>query len=151
LLWDPTQDAGKLRAEFCGGYYGPASGDVMAFLRLMDDFGRQIKVHVPMNGWRPQEITPPEFVAQGLALLNKAHGSTEDPVIRNRVEKLLVPLWHMQLSWPEKYALSMEDAPALLARFKQALKVNRITFSSEGGSSAGLLAEYDKRYSAKTP
>jgi IMP dehydrogenase len=39
---------------------------------------------------------------------------------KHRVEKLLVPLWHMQLSWPDKYALRAQDAPALLARFKKA-------------------------------
>jgi hypothetical protein len=151
LLWDPTQDPMKLRSEFCEGYYGAAAADAMAFLAQMDEFGRQIKAHIPMNGWRPQEITPPEFVAKGLSMLDSAYGKTEDTTVRNRLEKLLVPLWHMQLSWPEKYALRVEDAPALLARFKKALETNRITFSSEGGGSAGLLAEYDKRYKAKTP
>jgi hypothetical protein len=67
------------------------------------------------------------------------------------VEKLLVPLWHLQLSWPDRFGLRAEDAPALLARFKQAVETNRITFSSEGGASSGLLAEYDKRYGVKVP
>ncbi len=151
LLWDPAQDPMRLRSEFCEGYYGPASGDVMAFLSLMDGFGREIKAHIPMNGWRPNEITPPDFVAKGLVILDRAYGRTEDPVLRNRLEKLLVPLWHLQLSWPDRYALRAEDAPALLARFKKALEVNRFTFSSEGGASAGLLAEYDKRYGVKNP
>ena len=151
LLWDPASDPMKLRSEFCEGYYGPASTDALAFLSLMDEFGKGIAVHIPMNGWRPQEITPPDFVAKALAILHRAHGATEDPAIRNRVEKLLVPLWHMQLSWPDLYNLRPEDAPALLARFKKALETNRITFSSEGGPSAGLLAEYDKRYGTKSP
>ena len=149
LLWDPAQDPMKLRSEFCEGYYGPASGDVMAFLSLMDEFGKETKAHIPMNGWRPQEITPPDFVAKGLVILNRACGRAEQPVLHNRVEKLLVPLWHMQLSWPDNYGLRAEDAPALLARFKKALEINRITFSSEGGGSAGLLAEYDKKYGGK--
>ena len=151
LLWDPTQDAMRLRSEFCAGYYGSVSGEVMAFLSLMDEWGREIKAHIPMNGWRPQEITPADFVAKGLVILNRAWARTDAPVLRNRVEKLLVPLWHLQLSWPDRYRLRPEDAPALLARFKQALETNRITFSSEGGPSAGLLAEYDKRYRVKTP
>ncbi|HEY9172778.1 MAG TPA: DUF4838 domain-containing protein [Verrucomicrobiae bacterium] len=149
LLWDPTQDPMKLRAEFCTGYYGPAANDALEFLALMDAWGKEIKAHIPMNGWRPQEITPPEFVAKGLAILNRACDRTEDTAIRNRLEKLLVPLWHMQLSWPEQYGLRMEDAPALLARFRKALETNRITASSEGGPSAGLVAEYEKRYGAK--
>jgi len=121
----------------------------MAFLALMDEWGRGIQAHIPMNGWRPHEITPADFVANGLVLLNRACGKPQEPAFRNRLEKLLVPLWHMQLSWPEKYGLRPEDAPALLARFKTALANNRITFSSEGGSSVGLLAEYDKKYGAK--
>ncbi len=149
LLWDPAQDPMRLRSEFCQGYYGPVSGDVMTFLSLMDDFGKGIQAHIPMNGWRPQEITPADFVAKGLSILNRAYDRTKDRVIRNRIEKLLVPLWHLQLSWPDQYGLNAQDAPALLARFKQALETNRITFSSEGGASAGLLAEYDKRYGVK--
>jgi len=140
-----------LRSEFCESCYGPVSGEVMAFLSLMDEFGKEIKAHIPMNGWRPQEITPPDFIAKGLVILNRACGRTEEPVVRNRVEKLLVPLWQLQLSWPDQYALRAEDAPALLARFKKALETSRITFSSEGGPSARLLAEYDKRYGVKTP
>lgn len=151
MLWDPAQDAMKVREDFCRGYYGPAAEDAMAFLALMDEFGKGITAHVPMNGWRPNEITPPEFVARGLAILGRAHGRAQDPAVRNRVEKLLVPLWHLQLSWPERYGLKLEDAPALLARFKRAVEANRITFSSEGGPTAGLLAHYDKRYGAKSP
>lgn len=149
MLWDPTQDPMKIRSEFCEGYYGPAAGDVMAFLALMDRFGREVKVHIPMNGWHPQEITPPDFVAKGLVILHGAYGRTEDPAVRNRLEKLLVPLWHMQLSFPDKYGLPVEDAPALLARFKKALETNRITHWSEGGASAGMLAEYDRLYGKK--
>ncbi len=90
-------------------------------------------------------------VAKGLAILNQACDRAEEPVLRHRVEKLLVPLWHLQLSWPDRYALRTEDAPALLARFRQALETNRITFSSQGGPSTALLAEYEKRYGMKTP
>ncbi len=151
LLWDPTQDAMRVRSEFCQGYYGPVADDAMAFLSLMDEWGKQIQVHIPMNGWRPNEITPPEFVARGLAILDRAWGRTEDPAIRNRVEKLMVPLWHMQLSWPERYGLKLEDGAALLGRFRKAIEVNRITASSEGGPSAGLLAAYEQRYGAKKP
>ena len=63
----------------------------------------------------PAAGSSPDFVAKGPVLLNRAHGRTEDPVLRNRVEKLLVPLWHLQLTWPDQYALRAEDAPTLLA------------------------------------
>lgn len=149
MLWDPAQDPMKLRAEFCEGYYGPAAGDVLAFLALMDGFGKAVQAHIPMNGWRPNEVTPPDFVARGLALLEGAFARTEDPALRGRLEKLLVPLWHMQLSWPESYGLSAEAAPALLARFKKAVEANRITHSNEWHVIGGLLAEYEKRYGKK--
>jgi hypothetical protein len=36
LLWNPSLDAAKLREEFIKGYYGPAAGNVSAFLAFLD-------------------------------------------------------------------------------------------------------------------
>ncbi len=36
LLWDPSRDPKALRREFVEGYYGPASGDISAYLEMMD-------------------------------------------------------------------------------------------------------------------
>jgi hypothetical protein len=37
LLWDPTRDGAKLTNEFIEGYYGPAAGEIKAYLKVTHD------------------------------------------------------------------------------------------------------------------
>ncbi len=147
LMWDPTLDPMSIREDFCKGYYGPAAKEALAFLALMDDFGKNTKFHIPMNGWKPEEVTPPDFVARGLAILNKAYKKAGDDVIRNRVDKLLLPLWYMQLSWPDRYGLSNAEGRALTARVKGVMEKNAIDTISEGPPNA---ADFIRRMEAAT-
>ncbi len=147
LLWDPTQDPMVIRSEFCEGYYGPAKDDVMEFLGSMDAWAAALDQHIPMNGWDPPAITPPEWVVQGLATLDRAYGRTEDPVTRNRIEKLMLPLWVMQLRWPDRYGLARDDGLPLIARTRTLVERNNIRSSSEWnhdmpGFLAGLEAQF---------
>lgn len=147
LLWDPTQDPMVIRSEFCEGYYGPAKGDVMEFLASMDAWAAALDQHIPMNGWDPPSITPPEWVAQGLVTLDRVFGRTTDPVIRNRIEKLMLPLWVMQLRWPDRYGLAREDGLPLIARMRSLVERNNIRSPSEWnhdmpGFLAGLEAQF---------
>lgn len=135
LMWDPSQDPMVLRHEFCRGYYQAAFPDVLAFLALMDQWGASSPHHIPMNGWNPPDVTPPDVVAEGLKILRRAYGSTDDAIIRNRIEKLLLPFWAMQLSWPEKYGLTKEQGKALLPRVRAMMTRNAMTTVSEGGPS----------------
>lgn len=134
LLWDPSRDPMKIRKEFCDGYYGSASNDVMEFLALMDKLGENPNVHAYGN-WNPCDTVTPEFVAQGLTILNRARAGVKDKKIANHIDKLLMPLWYMQLSWSDKYGLSSSDAPALLGRFEQVASVNKITSINESPQS----------------
>ena len=132
LMWDPTLDPITVRTDFCRGYYGPAADDALEFLGLMDSSARAMTKHIPMNGWKPPDVTTAEFVSNGLSILNRALAKAPDDVIRNRVEKLLLPLWFVQLSWPDLYGLSKEDGRTVLARFRNVAKANSITTISEG-------------------
>jgi len=136
LMWDPTQDPMAIRADFCDGYYGPAKDDVMEFLASMDRLAVATRKHIPTNGWNPPDVTPPEFVAQGLAVLGRALAKAGDEVHRNRIEKLMVPLWYVQLAWPDQYGLSKEDGRVVLTRFEAAIRANGITTISEGPPNA---------------
>jgi len=136
LMWDPTLDPMKIRQDFCEGYYGPASKDALEFLASMDSFGRSIKQHIPMNGWNPPDVTTPEFVSASMATLNRAFSNAKTEVYRNRIEKLLLPFWYVQLSWPDKYGVSKEECRAITARVKSVMKVNNITTISEGPPNA---------------
>lgn len=146
LVWDPSQDPMKLRKEFCKGYYGPASADALRYLELMDAWGKATKFHIPMNGWRPEEVTPPEFVVSGLAVLNKGFQKVRGKVYANRIEKLMLPLWYMQLNWPDRYALG-DQGKALTARARKLMAVCNITTISEGPANAeGWLQSLEAKY-----
>jgi hypothetical protein len=136
LVWDPSQDPMKLRREFCKGYYGPAADKALEFLAMMDEWARTMKFHIPMNGWRPEEVTPPEVVASALATLNQAYDKAGKDEYRNRVEKLLLPFWYMQLSWPDRYGLAKKDGAKVVARAKAVMERNDITTISEGPANA---------------
>jgi hypothetical protein len=149
LMWDPTQDPMRLRADFCRGYFGSASDDALAFLALMDRLSETNGQHRPMNGWHPPEVATAAFVAESVALLEKAVARATDPVVRNRVEKLMLPLWFVQLAWPESYGVSSESGRAILGRFKRVLQANKIHTISEGGpNAAGFVAAMEAKYGA---
>lgn len=146
MAWDPKQDPTKLRREFCKGYYGPAAKDVLQFLEKTDEWGRATKFHIPMNGWRPEEITPPEFVSSGLKILNGAFEKVKGTVCASRVEKLLLPLWYMQLNWPDRYVLG-DQGKALTARARKLIQAENITTISEGPANAeGWLQSLEAKY-----
>jgi Domain of unknown function (DUF4838)/Glycosyl hydrolase family 67 N-terminus len=136
LLWDPSQDPMVLRTEFCQGYYGPAASEVLEFLALMDRLAETTKLHIPTNGWNPPDIATRDFVASALAVLDRALVKCGDPVHSNRIDRLMLPLWYVQLGWPDQYGVSNEEGRALLARFANVLRANGITTISEGPPNA---------------
>jgi hypothetical protein len=149
LLWDPSQDPMALRTEFCQGYYGPAADEALGFLALMDRLAETTQQHIPTNGWNPPDVTPPGFVAESLALLSRALAKAGDPVCRNRVEKLMLPLWYVQLGWPDQYGVSKEEGRAALARFESVVKANGIATISEGPPNAdAAIAQFHAVFDA---
>ncbi|MBI5852812.1 MAG: DUF4838 domain-containing protein [Planctomycetes bacterium] len=147
LLWDPSRDPLAIRQDFCAGYYGPAADDVLEFLAAMDRWAVAMPQHIPMNGWDPAAVTPPDFVTAGLDTLGRALEKASDPGHRNRVEKLMLPLWYLRLQWPDRYGLSKSDGAALLARFRRVVEANAITTISEGPpNAAGFLAQMQAQF-----
>ncbi|HZZ44383.1 MAG TPA: DUF4838 domain-containing protein [Tepidisphaeraceae bacterium] len=134
LLWNPSQDPLQIRNDFCQGYYGPASPDVLDFLHLEDELSADPSLHA-FGAWDPQTTVPPAFLTQSLTILNRALARAPDPTIHNRIEKLLLPFWYMQLTYPAKYNFSPKDAPALLQQTQQVLTTNHITHIREGPES----------------
>jgi len=136
-----------LREEFCRGYYGPAADDALAFLALMDKLAETNGQHRPMNGWHPPEIATAAFVKEGVAILNAALERSSDSVTRNRVEKLMLPLWFVQLAWPESYGVSADTARELLGKFKRVVAANKIATMSEGAPNvAAFIAALERKY-----
>ncbi len=139
LMWDPSQDPMEIRRDFCEGFYGPVSDEVLEFLANLDAFGRATPAHIPMNGWNPPDVTGPDFVNQQLEVLDRAHAKTDDPVYRNRVEKLMLAYWFVQLAWPDVYGISKEHGREITVRFKAVVERNGITTISEGPPNAAAF------------
>jgi len=151
LMWDPAQDPMAIRSDFCKGYYGRAKGEVWDFLALMDRWAASITRHIPTNGWNPPDVTPREVVDEAMGLLDRAYAKTDDPVIRNRVEKLMVPFWYVRLSWPDAYGVSKEDCAAILQRFKRVCEANSIGPVAEWGPpTADWVKQMEATYPPKS-
>ena len=147
LMWDPTRDPMQIRRDFCAGYYGNAADDVLAFLDQMDRWGASTPHHIPMNGWHPPDVTQPEIVAAAVETLGRAFDAAGDDLHRNRVEKLLLPFWYLQLSWPERYGITRESGARLVPRVKRVIEANGITTISEGPpNAAAFLAGVSARF-----
>jgi hypothetical protein len=149
LMWDPRTDPMEIRADFCRGYYGRASTEVMEFLQLMDKVAQDPGVH-GFGAWDPQGTVSPQFVGDSLKILERAKIASDTPIVRNRVGKLMLPYWYMKLTFPAKYGLSDADGAALLRQARQVIDANRITHIREGeANAASWLAEMDARYAPK--
>ena len=142
LLWDPKRHPMEIRREFCRGYYGPAADDVLQFLALMDKLSDDRSKHA-FGAWDPKDTVPPSFVAEGLQVLNRAKSRTDDAQIVNRIEKLMLPLWYMQLTYPDIY--SLKDTPNLLRDFERVVNANSISFVCESRSMQDWLAEMKRK------
>jgi len=139
-----------LREEFCRGYYGPAADDVLGFLASMDRLAVAIDRHIPTNGWNPPDVTPASFVSEGLVILSQARAKAADAVIENRIDRLMLPLWYMQLGWPEQYGVSKEQGREVLARFESVIKANGITTIAEGPPNAdATIARFHSVFDAQ--
>jgi len=145
LLWDPKRHPKEIRLEFCQGYYGPAADDVLQFLALMDKLSDDRSKHA-FGAWDPKDTVPPSLVADGLEVLNRARSRTDDAQIVNRIEKLMLPLWYMELTYPEVYGLDAETAPKLIKSFEAVVKANGITYVNEGRQMQDWLAEMRRRF-----
>jgi len=99
------------------------------------------------GAWDPQNTVTPEFVATGLGILGRARARAETPEIANRVAKLLLPLWYMQLTYPDRYALNPADGAALVLEFRGVVEANHITRIREGDEDIGVwLGGMEARY-----
>ena len=146
LMWDPGRDPGAIRLEFCRGYYGRAAGQVLEYLARLDAEARDPGRHA-FAAWDPADTTSPELVAKGLEILTRARARAESPQVAQRVGRLLVPLWYMQLSYPERYGLAREDAPGVLADLAAVARASGITHVCEGAPNmAEWLARMEARY-----
>jgi hypothetical protein len=146
LMWDPDQDPAALREDFCRGYYGSAAAGGLRFLALMDELGRDPGRHA-FGAWDPSTSIPPEFIAEALPMLHRARAEADTPLSAARVNRLLLPLWTMQLTWPTRYGLRPADAAQVVADVQAVVQQHGITHVAEGAAgAAGWLAGLQARH-----
>jgi|GEM_PF-577187 len=145
LMWEPGQDAERVIQDFCRGYYGAAGQDVLEYLALLKEAAANPGLHA-FGAWDPASTVPAELVRDGRKILARGLDHALDQAVRQRVERLLLPLWYMQLTYPDRYGLAAADAPQLVAEFAQMAQRDQITYINEGKTMAVWLAEMKSRY-----
>jgi hypothetical protein len=147
IMWDPTRNTDMLRLEFCRGAYGRAAGQVVDFLRLMDALAQRPEVHA-FGAWDPVPTIPPEFVSTGLRLLARARAGAGSREAADRVAKLMLPLWYLQITSPEHFGTTPEQVGDILMEFRSVAATCGATFINEGKTMPVWLAEMEARYGA---
>ncbi len=148
LMWDPNRDPEMIRVEFCNGYYGAAANDVLSYLALADEAAKDANVHA-FGSWDPKDTVSPQFVAEAIKILTRARTRANSEEVANRITRLFLPLWYMQLSDPDRYGLNPADAAQMLMEFRTAVEKNHVTHICEGGENvAAWLAAMEARYGA---
>lgn len=148
LMWDPSRDPMEIRREFCTGYYGAAAVDVSAYLRLLDDAAEDPDVHA-FGAWDPKGTASPAMVAKGLRILERARRRTLTLEQRGRVDRLFLPLWYVQLTYPDVYGVSPDEAPVVVREFRRIVEMNKITRIREGGDIQPWLAGMETKFAPK--
>ncbi|MHB1455987.1 MAG: DUF4838 domain-containing protein [Armatimonadota bacterium] len=148
LMWDPASDPKTITREFCRGYYGAASVDVLAYIALMDKSAARPDVHA-FAAWDPKDTATREYVANGLKLIERARKRTLTKAEINRVDRLFLPFWFMMLTYPDMYGLDLTKAADIVKEFRRIAGVSKITRIREGADIEPWLKEMEARYPTK--
>ncbi len=148
LMWDPSLDPAVLRQEFCKGYYGAAAADVLSYLELLDRAAERPDSHA-FAAWDPKATVPDTLVADALKILGEARARRLTKAQAGRVDRIFLPLWYMQLTYPETYGLTAEKAPALVKEFRRVVESSKVTHINEGRDIASWLTEMDSKFAPK--
>lgn len=150
LMWDPALAPEDIVTEFCEGYYGPAAAAVIAYLARLDRAAQDPDVHA-FGAWDPRQTASPELVGDGLLLIDQAYAAAQDAPYRERVERLYLPLWYMQLAFGETYGLDPLAAGDLVARFARIAQRDGATHINEGRAMDDWINEMRGRYAEAAP
>jgi hypothetical protein len=145
LLWNPRLDERKLIDEFLHGYYGPAAGELQAYLETLRNAAGKSKSPMVCCGPQTQDFLTLEVLAEAGRHLDKAErAAAADPAILRRVWAARLPLlatfildWNNlraqaqagKLAWP-----AGESPQAAQAEFIKIAREQGVTNFAEGRS-----------------
>ncbi len=152
LLWNPNQDDRKLMQEFLEGYYGPAAGEVGAYLNGIHDSVEKSGYYLaclPGNDPAPSFL-PVEVLAAGWKHLITAEKAAEgQEAIINRVRVAQLPVLYALLrDWKTHRARAEQlkadwpfdtEPQVVYDRFIQVAKANQVTAICEWQGGFGLM------------
>ncbi|MBP6964516.1 MAG: DUF4838 domain-containing protein [Armatimonadetes bacterium] len=145
LMWDPSRSPGVIRREFCNGYYGAAAGDVLRYVMLLDRAALDPGRHA-FGAWDPKTTFADAWLVEGLKILEKARSRKLTAEQAQRVDRLFLPLWYLQLTYPDAYGFDTAKAPALVQEFKRIAQASKITHINEGALVDQWLAGMESKY-----
>ncbi len=147
LMWDPGRDPAAIKREFCEGYYGGAAGDVLRYVALLDKASAEER-HA-FAAWDPKTSFADTWLKEGLRIIAEARSRKLSPEETPRVERLFLPLWYLQLTYPEAYGFDTAKAPALVKEFRRIVQESKITHINEGALVDQWLTGMESKYPEK--
>lgn len=92
LLWDPSQDPGRLIREFADGYYGLAGKEIVAYLDVMHNAVEVSGDWLDLSSPPDAQFLSFETLAAGWVHLRAAEAAVkDDPVLLSRVQVAQLP------------------------------------------------------------
>jgi hypothetical protein len=148
LLWDPTQDAKALVAEFCRHYYGPAAGPLVAqYIDLMHAKVAASKDVISEKFQVDLKMYDLDFITRADALFAQAEAAVAgDAALLAHVREARLPVDYVILVRRAEYAAAAAaagspwkpDTEARLERFRTTLKAVKATQYYQGGGLKAL-------------
>ena len=146
LLWDPSQDLYRLVEDFCRHYYGPASGKVLEFEQLLDEY--RIRYQQAHLEGKKIWLLDDQFNEKATEIIDATLELADSPETIARVNKLRASMAYQWLTaGPERaggrrYALELENyGPMLL----DALETTRFAAPWHAGESPPDWRNYWER------
>lgn len=103
LLWNPKADLNKLIKEFCDGYYGPASDEVVAYINVMNQAVQRSGDWLGLSSPPDAKFLNIETLTEAWTHLQAAEQAVRnDPDLLARVQNVQVPVMFVLLArWNE--------------------------------------------------
>jgi hypothetical protein len=128
LLWDPTQDADALIAEFLHGVYGRGGAALLRYVNALQRLAQENNLHASIYDRPDAAYLTPELLQIAAACFDEAERLAEDEAVLARIKRARLPIRFAQLA---ALPLDAPDRPRLLDAFEADAVAAGITQLSE--------------------
>lgn len=132
LMWDPRRDPATVRVEFYSAWYGSAADQVLDYTAVLARLPEEERARV-LGAGSANAIVDPSLLSEGLGILTQARILQTSAATVRKIDRLLLPLWCIQLNAPQKYGLGDDDAGMVLGEVKRVMRENPDLYAGETG------------------